>query len=360
MTRRATAADDKLGMGALRLQEGRSLLIAQNCPNLLARYALVVTGCDFPEVHYATSYGVMLLREDVAIYNSDPLHAEHIVCPFKAGKGVICTKLLVKRRDDAWPTPESARRTGHKLMVGRSSHFISSIVNQREAYEAGKIGEIELVEPHYLHRMGWYYQRSAWTLQGTDCRLLGLSRPVDLVRRYVGSIEEVHGYGMQPALAKRRGAKGFDVYCVNLRTRDRRIARIMRHYGLHELHLACNTVEVVLDSSEGTSMAAYPDLEYRYTRPAKAEVRNSFFQREHFFYFNWCIQGAHYGAFALYTDTFAQALLEARTYAPDLEEGVETVCVMEANPRWAQSGTPVPVALLLAEAGFVGGEGEML
>ena len=40
-------------------------------------------------------------------------------------------------------------------------------------------------------------------------------------------------------------------------------------------------------------------------------------------YFNSEVHGMHYGEFANYADAVAQALLENRPCAPDLEEGLE-------------------------------------
>ncbi len=54
---------------------------------------------------------------------------------------------------------------------------------------------LELVDAHYNHRMDWYYEKSPWVAPGTDWVFLGLSHPVDLVRWYLGSIDEVQAYG---------------------------------------------------------------------------------------------------------------------------------------------------------------------
>ena len=369
MSESAGQVDNRLGVGVLGLQEGRSLIIAVNRPNLPAQHARVTAACDvdqekfvlarrdFPDLFYTTSYEDLLKRSDVdivAIYTPDPLHAEHICQAFVAGKHVICTKPLVNRLSDAKRILEAGRESGRKLLVGQSSRFFGSFKRQREAYEAGELGELELVEAHYVHRMDWYYERSAWTAQGTDWAFLGLSHPIDLVRWYLGSIEEVHAYGQRSALARRYDAKGFDIYTVNLRAADGRLARVMGNYGLRELHRARNTVELVLYGSEGTSLGQYPDLEYVYSRPDGAEISEDLFQRDHIFYFNWRIKGVHYGEFAGYTDAFAGALLTGRDYAPGLEEGVATVCVMEAVRRSAESGAPVNVAPLLKEVGLEG------
>jgi predicted dehydrogenase len=357
----------KLGVGVLGLQEGRSLIIALNRPNLPARYARAVAACDldpekfalvrrdFPEVALTTRYEELLARDDVdivAIYTPDPLHAEHAVRAFEAGKDVICTKPLVNRLEDARRLLEAARATGRRLLVGQSSRFFGSFKRQREAFEAGELGELEFLEAHYLHRMDWYYARSAWTAQGTDWAFLGLSHPIDLARWYLGPIREVHAYGSRSALAREHDLAGFDIYSVNLRAEDGRTARVLGHYGLRELHLARNTVELVLYGSEGTSMGMYPDLEYRYARADGAEVREDLFYRDNVYYFNWRVKGVHYGEFAAYTDHFAGALLSGGDYAPGLTEGIETVCVMEAVRRSAHGGGVVAVAPLMREAGL--------
>lgn len=358
---------ERLGVGVLGLQEGRSLLIALNRPNWPGAYARGVAACDldeekfvlarrdFPELAYTTRYEELLARDDVdivAIYTPDPLHAEHICRAFAAGKHVICTKPLVTSLAEGKRVLEAARASGRMLMVGQSSRFFGSFKRQREAFEAGEIGELEFAEAHYVHRMDWYYQRSAWTAEATDWAFLGLSHPVDLLRWYLGSIREVHAYGRRSVLAERHGAKGFDIYAVNLRAEDGRVARAMGHYGLHELHLARNTVELVLYGTGGSSQGQYPDLEYVYSRPDRAEVREDLFHRDSLYYFNWRTKGVHYGEFAAYADTFARALLEGTPYAPDLHEGLETVCVMEAIRRSALEGRPVAVAPLLAEVGL--------
>jgi hypothetical protein len=69
-------------------------------------------------------------------------------------------------------------------------------------------------------------------------------------------------------------------------------------------------------------------------------------------YFNSEIHGMHYGEFANYTEYFADALINNTPWSPNLEEGIETYCVMEAVRRSVQSGKPVEVGPLLKEAGL--------
>ncbi len=51
----------------------------------------------------------------------------------------------------------------------------------------------------------------------------------------------------------------------------------------------------------------------------------------------------HYGEFANYADYFADALMNQKSYSPNLEEGVETFCVREALRQSAIDGKPVSI-----------------
>jgi len=358
-----TKADRQLGFGVLGLHEGRTLLVGLD----RAPHARAVAGCDLreekiaearrdvPGIFYTTSYAELLARPDVdvvAIYTPDRFHGEHVVQAFEAGKHVICTKPLVNSLADARRVLEAGRRTGRKLLVGQSTRFFESFRRQRAAFERGEIGEPELVDAHYVHRMDWYYDKSPWAVTDTDWVFLGLSHPVDLVRWYLGPIAEVHALGSRSALAARHGVRGFDVYAVNLRAADGRVGRTMGHYGLHELPSARNAIELVLYGSAGTSLAQYHDMRYAHTAPDGTEVLEDMLYARRAYYFNNEVHGMHYGEFANYAEHFAAALLDGREAAPGLEEGVETFCVMEAIRRSAERREPVAVAPLLAEVGL--------
>jgi predicted dehydrogenase len=70
------------------------------------------------------------------------------------------------------------------------------------------------------------------------------------------------------------------------------------------------------------------------------------------YYFRSEVHGMHYGEFANYAEYFAAALLEGKPCSPDLEEGLETFCVMEALRQSAATRRPVPVAPLLRSLGL--------
>ncbi|MBI4493242.1 MAG: Gfo/Idh/MocA family oxidoreductase [Chloroflexi bacterium] len=351
------------GIGVLGLHEGRTLLVGLE----RATRARAVAGCDLseekiaaaraarPDLFYTTSYAELLAHpevEIVAIYTPDALHGEHIVAAFEAGKDVICTKPLVNSADDARRVLAAARRTGRRLLVGQSTRFFEPFLRQRAAFERGEIGRLELVDAHYFHRMDWFYEKSPWAATATDWCFLGLSHPIDLVRWYLGRIAEVHAYGYRSALGERYSLQGCDVYTVSLRAVDGRIGRALGHYGLHELPSARNAIELLLCGTEGTSLAQYHDMRYLHTAADGTQVIEDPLYALRHYYFNSEVHGAHYGEFANYAEHFAGALLDGTPWAPDLEEGLETFCVMEAVRRAAQTGQPVRVAPLLEEIGL--------
>lgn len=356
--------DDRFGVGVVGLHEGRTLLIACGRTSLCQ----AVAGCDLrpekldairaelPDLFLTTEYAEMLAHaavDIVGVFTPDPLHADHVIAAFEAGKDVICTKPLVTSLVDGRRIFEAARSTGRRLLVGQSTRFFEPFRRQRAAFERGELGALELVDAHYVHRMDWFYDKSPWAATETDWAFLGMSHPLDLLRWYLGPIAEVQAYGSRSALADRYGVRSFDVYGVNARAPDGRIGRALGHYGLHELPTARNAIELMLYGSDGTSQAQYPDMRYRFTAADGTEVTDDslYVKRRH--YFNDEVHGMHYGEFANYLQAFAEALRDGAPASPELEEGLEVVCVMEGARRSAGNrGQPVELAPLYSQVGL--------
>lgn len=353
-----------LGVGVLGLHEGQTLVVAGRTRT---KRAVTVAGCDLraekieevrrrcPDLFYTQDYDALLARSEVdivAIYTPDQAHGEHIVRAFEAGKHVICTKPVVNSMADARRVLEAGQRTGRRLLVGQSTRFFESFRRQRQDHERGAFGDLELVDAQYVHRMDWFYMKSPWAANTTDWVFLGLSHPVDLIRWYLGPIEEVHAFGSRSALGREHQLQGFDIYVVNLRSADGRLGRAMGHYGLHELPSARNAIELMLYGSGGASLAQYHDMRYVHTSEDGAEVTHDLLYAHRDYYFNSEVHGMHYGEFANYLDYFANAIITGAPHSPDLEEGVETFCLMEAIRQSAREGRPVRVAPLLDEVGL--------
>lgn len=356
-------AGRQLGIGVVGLNEGQTLLTGLS----RAPHARPVAGCDVspekleqtrqshPGLFLTPDFDALLAREDVdivAIYTPDHLHGEQVARAFEAGKHVICTKPLVNSVEDARRVLEAGRQSDRRLQVGQSSRFFESFTRQRAAFERGEIGEVELADAHYIHRMDWYYEKSAWAISDTDWVFLGLSHPIDLVRWYIGEIEEVSAVGIKSALGRRYNIAGNDIYTVNLQSRNGQIGRVMGNYGLYELPSARNSIELMLYGSDGSSLAQYHDMRYASTRPDGTEVWEDALYAQRAYYFNNEVHGMHYGEFANYTEYFARAILEGQPNSPDLEEGIGTFCVMEAVRRSAVERKPVAVDVVRGEVGL--------
>jgi predicted dehydrogenase len=354
----------RLGLGVLGLGEGRTALVAAD----RTRHVRAVAACDaspdvvatvrrdVPEVDYSTDYTEVLGRDDVdivAIYTPDRLHGEHVVAAFEAGKDVVCTKPLVTTVDDARAVLTAAERTGRKLLVGQSTRFFESFQRQRQAFERGEVGTLDLVEAHYTHRMDWYYAKAPWAKDSSDWVSLGLSHPLDLLRWYLGPIQTVTAFGRRSRLAREVRAVSDDIHVVNAVSADGQLGRAMGHFAAHELPRARNAIECVLYGSDGTSLAQYHDMRYVHTAPDGTEiVEDMLYERRHY-YFNNEVHGMHYGEFANYLDHFAAAILAGSAYSPDLREGLETFCLMEAvRISSREGGRPVALAPLLADVGL--------
>lgn len=355
--------EKRKGVGVLGLHEGRTLLVGLN----RAVYAKPVAGCDrdekkvkavraeLPDLAYTTDYREMLELPEVdivAVFTPDFLHGEHIEAAFRAGKDVICTKPLVNNVEDARKILKTAGETGKKLLVGQSTRFFEPFLRQRRAFERGEVGELEFVDAHYIHRMDWFYEKSPWAATETDWIFLGMSHPIDLLRWYLGPVEEVQAFSRRSFLGVSFGLKGSDIYTVNMKASDGRIGRAFGHYGLHELPSARNAIELMLFGTKKTSLAQYHDMKFRYNADDGTEICEDPLYAKRHYYFNSEIHGMHFGEFANYTDYFAEALIEAKSFSPGLIEGLETFCVMEAVRRSAKTGLPEKVPPLLRELGL--------
>lgn len=366
-----------LGFAVLGAHEGRTLLLAaQRCV-----HAYPVAVCDLerekldaalaaaPGILATTSYDEILRHPEVkivAVYTPDAMHGEHVERALLAGKHVICTKPLVNSVTDAARLRRASMTATTRLLVGQSTRFFEPFLRQRQAFDRGEFGAVELADAHYIHRMDWYYDKSPWAARDTDWVFLGLSHPIDLLRWYLGPIRTVSAFAASSALARQRGVASSDIYIVNVVSEAGAVGRAMGHYGVRELPTARNCIELVLYGSEGTSLAQYHDMRLIRTTPAPpsapprpgfdpgamGEITEDYLYAGRHYYFGSEVHGMHYGEFANYLDAFASAIVSGAPCSPDLVEGLETFGIMESARRSAARGQPVQVGEVLAEIGM--------
>lgn len=338
----------------LGLHEGHTMLVALRASGLCK----AVAGCDLdydkrvaaheaaPGIHVTDRYEEMLEREDVqivCIYTPDSLHAEHIALAFEAGKHAICTKPLLNDPSQAPKLLELAKKKGVRLQVGQSTRFYEPFQRQRELFEEGAFGDVEVLDCHYNHRMDWFYEKSPWSVAETHWAYLGLSHPIDLVRWYLGSIHQVFAYGMKTELGRRHKLKHDDAIVVVLKAKSGKIARVLGNYGIHELPNARNLIECFLMGSKGSSLSRYPDLRLSWVGEDEIEKEEDYEHAMAGYYYRHELRGMHYGEFCNYADYFASKLFSGEPNSPDLVEGIETLNTMGAIVESLESGKPAVV-----------------
>lgn len=349
--------EQRLGVGVVGLHEGHTMLVALRASGLCK----AVAGCDLSDekreyakaiqedIWVTDSYDQLLARKNVdivAIYTPDSLHAEQIEKAMRAGKHVICTKPLINSETQIYTLLKVSEETGMRLQVGQSTRFYEPFQRQRELFEAGHFGRVEVLDTHYNHRMDWYYEKSPWTLSDTHWAYLGLSHPVDLVRWYLGDIQSVQAVGMITALGKQYGVTTPDAISVNLVSSNGKIGRVLGNYGIHELPTGRSMIECFLMGDKGTSLARYPELKFTYHDTRGVDIDEDFHHAMSGYYYRHELKGMHYGEFCNIADSFAHAILNGKPNSPDLREGLQTVLVMSAIVESLNSASVVaPLSL---------------
>jgi predicted dehydrogenase len=103
----------------------------------------------------------------------------------------------------------------------------------KRAIDAGEIGDPYLAESHYIHDLRPVYDYSPWRLKmPQDLILGGACHPIDLLRWFMGDIEEVHCYGQRSGLAPDYPQE--DNFVINVRFASGKIGRVAAFLGVVE------------------------------------------------------------------------------------------------------------------------------
>lgn len=345
-------------LGVLGLGEGRSIISAA----LASEHWRIGNVCDLNESlcrerqkefslpRYTTRYEDLLADPEIdtiAIYTPDQYHAAHCIASLRAGKHVICTKPLFDTLAEADAVRQAATEADRRLFVGQSSRFFGPMLRQRADFEAGKMGEVYSVEAHYHANHDYYFAKHK-NLDAYKPLYGGLSHPVDLVRWYLGPIEEVFGYAILSSRGASLGLKHPDAMHFVLKSKDGRIGRASGCYstrtpnGERDSHVTC-----ILRGNQGGSQADNPELRYSTAFPDEKEVIIRT-EEEAGYYFRFEGLSHHAGEFQNYIDYFARCLDAGVAAEPDLEEGIETVAIMQAMELSVARGLPVKITDVLA------------
>lgn len=356
----------KLKLGVLGLGEGRSIISAVQ----ESAYWELGNICDLNEElckercrefgfdRYTLDYEEMLADESIdviGIYTPDQLHGKHIKMALLAGKDVICTKPLLVDLGEANELLQVQKETGRTVFVGQSSRYFEPARRQREDYLAGKHGELETVETHYISDSRWFLER-AWSHQkGFSWMYNFMIHAVDLAVWYLPEIEEVYGLGNISENTLEKGVNVKDTLKFLLKDKSGRFASVSGAYAIPTLGSAVEqSISCTLRGSKGISRAGYPKLQY-YTNfaPVEKTAKLQKFDEMHGFYFRFEAENHHAGEYQNYIDEFALCLQKGETPKPDLKEGIRTLAVMEAMNESLESGQVVKVSEVLKRRNIV-------
>ena len=351
------------GLGVLGLGEGRSILSAA----LTSDHWTVKRVCDLSEELcrkrcaefgippvYTLDYEEMLADPEIdaiGIYTPDHLHAAHMMAALRAGKDVICTKPLLDSLEHARELLDLVRSTGRRVLVGQSTRFFAPFTRQHEHFLDGELGEIITIEAQYHADHRWFLEKP-WARQPSFKWLYGcISHPADLVRWYLGEIEEVRGYASLSPNGRAGGLAHEDTFHFIMRSTGGIIARVSGSYSgptvpaIRDSGMSC-----VLRCTGGASQADYPEL--RYTSRVGDHQRMESFDHQANHYFRFSGVSHHAGEYQNYLDYFARCLDAGETPRPDVEEGVVTMALMQAMEKSIHLGAPVKIADVLRQYGL--------
>jgi predicted dehydrogenase len=243
--RKEVVMQKEIGVGVIGLGMGRNMLAI----NADTASRLVVRGaCDTDEdllgavqrqyeLPFVTNdYRELLERPDIqviGIYSPDHLHLEHIEAAAQAGKHIICTKPMCVALEEAHRIVAAVRQHSIKFLVGQTCRFVPHFMAAKKLYDDGDLGRPLFAEAHYVHDMRPVLDRTPWRHEHPQDLLYGgACHPIDLLRWFLGEVEEVFVYASQSGMDVRYTRH--DNFLINLRFANGIIARILAAFGLVE------------------------------------------------------------------------------------------------------------------------------
>ena len=239
----------QLSIGVAGLGHGRTLLGA-NQPENSALPVRVTALCDkqqdklealgreFGIDALTSDFDEMVSRSDldiIGVYTPGPLHAQQILTALDAGKHVMVTKSMVYTMEEVEQVVEAVDRSGKVLLVTQSLRGKYDFIEAKRACDAGEIGELFMAEAHYVHDLRPVYGYSPWRVEmPQDLILGGACHPIDLLRWFMGDIDEVHCYGLRSGVAPDYPQE--DNFVINAKFTSGKIGRIANFLGIVHPH----------------------------------------------------------------------------------------------------------------------------
>jgi len=189
------------------------------------KHGIEATTTDFDELAACDDIDI------VGIYTPGPLHAKQILTALENGKHVMVTKSMVYTMEEAESVVEAVDRTGLVLLVTQSMRGRLDFIDAKRACDAGEIGELFMAEAHYVHDLRPVYKQTPWrTSMPQDLIMGGACHPIDLLRWFMGDIDEVHCLGLRSGVAPEYPQE--DCFFINVKFADGKIGRVANLLGM--------------------------------------------------------------------------------------------------------------------------------
>ena len=300
------------------------------------------TAAEWGIGHWSTDYRDVIARPDVdviGIYSPDHLHAEHVTAALEAGKHIVCTKPMVTTVEDAERLVKLVDEKGVKFLVGQTMRFEPEFTAAKSQFESGVLGDLILVEGHYVHDMRQVFPFTPWRRDvPQDLLYGGVSHPVDILRWILGDIAEVHAYGNRGGLTPEVKINGN--FLLNVKFVNGVIGRVLGVYD--SVHAPMPMMGINLWGTRGTLMADYTDQ-----KGGHIKVVYDGFEGQPTGTFPFAAEtlGAYgHGETVLrYMQHFAECLENDTEPSPNVRDGAKSVATCAAAGESVETGQVVTV-----------------
>lgn len=290
----------------------------------------------------ARDYEELLGREDIdciAVFSPCPCHAEQTKAALSAGKHVIVTKPMTISVAEARDIVEFADRMNRKVLVAQLMRWNKMFQKIHELFEAGVLGDIHLAEAYYIHDMRSVFDVSPWRYQmPQDFMYGGVCHPVDLLRWFLGEVEEVFAYGSRAGLDVLYPADKKTNFIISLKFRNGVIARVMGAYDLVDPPSLWNI------PFHGVGIGLYGTKASLFNNRLARDTYGQGAVREPEIILPDYVFDNHEGEISLMLQHFEDCLLNDRKPLVGARDGAQIVAVCSACWESIRTGQPVKVS----------------
>jgi predicted dehydrogenase len=341
----------KIGVGVIGIGMGANLLFLNRDPNTRLEVRALCSPTEDKVRKLAETWGIpdwttdyrqLLVREDIqviGVYSPDHLHAEHARAALRAGKHVVCTKPMCTSVEDAAELVALVEQTGLKFLVGQTMRFDPEFSAAKRLFDDGDLGEIILAEAHYMHDARTFLPATPWRLQAPqDLMYGGACHPIDLLRWFLGDVDEVHAYGRKGNLTPEYPYE--DNYIINLKFKNGAIARVLAAYSVVEPPMPM--MGLGLYGAKGSLISDFTDKQPGHLRLAFDRLSGC---PPAVMHFPAESEGAlgHGAGVMRYMQQFEACLNEDRTPSPSVLDGAKSIAVCAAAWESIRQGGVVKV-----------------